>query len=255
MFQWDKTTEKLNVKAAEALKLFRSMREVQMALPGLPAQEASAYLCQYQAGTLIATVAVFHMHDSNQLAFYFSDPREVSPAQAESLLDQGLNFVESMGFLLSDMDVELMDPADRQMLWESLPLRRGMVDSGQAPVSPAVASATAVSQPAAGSPESDKAQAEAAGSGQIGAPVLKSSAPQRATTRTATEPTSGETADPLAAGPAEQPERVDDLLAAVEGLRAKRPGLAPRKKPPTPDEIRIRRKELSEKLGHILASL
>lgn len=253
MFQWDKTTDKLIVEAAEALKLFRSMRDVQMALPGLPAQEASAYLCQYRAGTLVTTVAVFHMHDSNQLAFYFSDPREVSPARAESLLDQGLNFVESMGFLLSDMDVELMDPADRQMLWESLPLRRGMVESEQAPVYPAVAAAVAVSQPAARPLE--KAQAEAANSGQVAPSVLKSSAPRQATTRTATEPTSGATADAPAADPAVSSERVDDLLAAVEGLRAKRPGLAQRKKPPTPDEIRIRRKELSEKLGHLLASL
>lgn len=253
MFQWDKTTQKLNVGAAEALKLFRSMRDVQMALPGLPAQEASAYLYQYQAATLVATVAVFHMHDSNQLAFYFSDPREVSPARAESLLDQGLNFVESMGFLLSDMDIELMDPADRQMLWESLPLCRGLVESGQAPASPASGSAAAVSQPAARPPEPEKA--EAADSGQIAAAGLKSSAPRQTVARTATEPTPDATADAPAAGPAEQPERVDDLLAAVEGLRAKRPGLAQRKKPPTPDEIRIRRKELSEKLGHLLASL
>lgn len=253
MFQWDKTTEKLNVGATEALKLFRSMRDVQMALPGLPAQEASAYLCQYQAGTLVATVAVFHMHDSNQLAFYFSDPREVSPARAESLLDQGLNFVESMGFLLSDMDVELMDPADRQMLWESLPLRRGMGESEQSPVNSVVAAAVAVSQSAARPPEAEKA--EAANSGQVAPSVLKSSAPRQATSLTATEPSSGATADAPAADSAESPERVDDLLAAVEGLRAKRPGLAQRKKPPTPDEIRIRRKELSEKLGRLLASL
>jgi hypothetical protein len=48
---------------------------------------------------------------------------------------------------------------------------------------------------------------------------------------------------------------VDDLLAAVEELRTRRPGVRARKKPPSPEELKRRRQELRENLGHILASL
>ena len=56
MFQWDKSLKSLDVPAEQLLQLFRSMRDVQLALPGNPAQEASAYLCQYQAGANVGTL-------------------------------------------------------------------------------------------------------------------------------------------------------------------------------------------------------
>ena len=50
-------------------------------------------------------------------------------------------------------------------------------------------------------------------------------------------------------------ENVDDLLAAVEAMRAKRPGLRARKTPPSPEEMNRRRLKLRETVGRILASL
>jgi hypothetical protein len=48
---------------------------------------------------------------------------------------------------------------------------------------------------------------------------------------------------------------VDDLLAAVEELRTRRPGVRARKKPPSPEELKRRRQDLRENLGRVLASL
>ena len=45
MFHWAKTMNSLNISAGQVLSLFRSMRDVQLALPGLPVQQATAYLC------------------------------------------------------------------------------------------------------------------------------------------------------------------------------------------------------------------
>ena len=108
MFTWDKSLQVLDITANQVLNLFRSMRDVQMALPGLPSQQASAYLCQYQLEKGVATVAAFHMQKSNQLAFYCSDPKLVGLQQADGMFDQALNFVESMGFLLADLDIHLL---------------------------------------------------------------------------------------------------------------------------------------------------
>ena len=91
MFQWDKSINAINIPASKVVHLFRSMREVQLALPGVSAQEASAFLCQYQTDGGVETAAVFHLHKSRLLAFYYNDPRVVAEKKTDSMLDQCLN--------------------------------------------------------------------------------------------------------------------------------------------------------------------
>ena len=50
-------------------------------------------------------------------------------------------------------------------------------------------------------------------------------------------------------------DNVDDLLAAVEAMRAKRPGLRARKSAPSTEEMEKRRLQLRETVGRIWASL
>ena len=50
-------------------------------------------------------------------------------------------------------------------------------------------------------------------------------------------------------------ENVDDLLAAVEAMRAKRPGLRARTAAPSAEEMDRRKEQLRETVGRILASL
>jgi hypothetical protein len=254
MFRWDEKIERLDVSAAKIRKLFRSMRDVQLALPGLPSQEASAYLCQYQEEKLFAAVAVFHLHRSSQLAFYFSEPRGVTPQKADSQLDQGLNFVESMGFLLSDMDLELMGASDREMLWESLPFRQGITPAAKEPAKGLETVAPSVSGPAEKKATIAKS-VDAKPAAQAVEPQEKAKAPAREARPDEGASKEVEKGGPAAEHPSGKPEDVDDLLAAVEGLRTRRSGLVPRKKQPTPEETRTRCQQLVENLGRILASL
>ncbi len=221
MFQWDKSLKSLNVPAEKLLQLFRSMRDVQLALPGIPAQEASAYLCQYQGEDKIGTLVALHLHKNAELAIYVDNPQEVFVDQADRALDQALMFVESIGFLMNDLDIQLLSASDRTLLWESLPVRKGCAPAeknrGKAPVAAAPA------------------------------------APKRAPIKS--QDPFGMLADlevPLAT---ESAASVDDLLAAVEALRAGRPGMRPRRKVPTADELHRRRQELYTNVGRILASL
>lgn len=238
MFSWDKSLTQIDVVVSQVVHLFRSMRDVQIALPGAPVQQATAFLCQYEQGGGVETVAAFHLLKTNQLAFYCSDPRRVGADKAENMLDQGLNFVESMGFLLSDMDIHLLDEGDREMLWDSLPLRSGtsqVVDEETAPVTAPPPAKPVAEQPVAAVAKSAEKK-----------PDLVAEPKQEAAVK-AVKP----------AEPADQSmdDGVDDLLAAVESMRAKRPGLRVRKKIPSAEEIDKRRVELRENLGRILSSL
>ncbi len=245
MFILDDTFEKLDVDASKLLKLFRSMRDVQMALPGFPSQEASAYLCQYQAGKSVATFAVFHLQRSEKLAFYHSEPLETSPSKADGLLDQGLNFVESMGFLLSDLDVELMEDSDRAMLWESLPLFLGCAQADAVVVEPPPASAKSAPAKSAAAKRADKSEDVS----------KKAEALAVADTETIPPTKQAPLADSTVSAAPDETEGVDELLAAVENLRTRRPGVASRKKQPSPAEMKKRRLQFKENVGRILASL
>lgn len=246
MFTWDKSIHAINLPASNVVALFRSMREVQLALPGVSAQQASAYLCQYQAESGVATVAVFHLHKSHLLAFYVSDPQFVPEKDIDNLLDQGLNLVESMGFLMTDQDLQLLDEADQEMLWASFPLKSGLsqeeaVAPAAAPQPQAAPRPVETAKPVKPVPSPDKKAASAS-------PNSNSLEVKKAPAQSAKVP-------PQVAPESESTENVDDLLAAVEAMRAKRPGLRARKTPPSPEEMNRRRLKLRETVGRILASL
>jgi len=244
MFQWDKSINAINVPASKVVNLFRSMRDVQLALPGISAQLASAFLCQYQLEDGFATIAAFHLHKSNILAFYCSNPRVVPAKKIDGMLDQGLNFVESMGFLMTDQDLHLLDDADQEMLWASLPLAVGLQgEAGAAPAKkPAVQSDSASVKPWGGTAPQQKPT------------PATSEVPAKAAMQDTT------IAPAVVAVPDDPPvadvaENVDDLLAAVEAMRNNRPGLRARKSPPSVQEIAQRRLQLCQTVGRILASL
>ena len=250
MFKWDESMNRIDVSASKVVHLFRSMREVQLALPGIPAQQASAYLCQYKQPEGIATVAVFHLNKSRILAFYCSDPRVVPEQKMDNMLDQGLNFVESMGFLLTDQDIHLLDDSDQQMLWESLPLKAGLdVETASSEPTQTKPSVTiTVEKPAVSRVDTSSTSTKKK-------PVVETVA----SIKPAAEQTP--VVEPVRESEPKTPEEdvpsenVDDLLAAVEAMRAKRPGLRARTTAPSAAEMDQRKEQLRESVGRILASL
>ncbi len=238
MFRWDKSINAINILAGKVVHLFRSMREVQLALPGIPAQEASAFLCQYQTDKGVETAAVFHLHKSRLLAFYYSEPRIVSEQKTDSMLDQGLNFVESMGFLMTDQDIYLLNDADLEMLWASLPLKAGLPDEVDVD-SVVVEKPVAVEKKeASGKKKEAPVKKEDRMAVKVDVPTVE---PEKVVSKDEPE--------------AASVENVDDLLAAVEAMRAKRPELRARKSSPSAAEMDRRRLQLCETVGRILASL
>lgn len=253
MFQWNKSISKLEVPAGDVIHLFRSVSDVQLALPGFPAQPATAYLCQYRAVGRVATAAVLHLVSSDLLAFYCDTLGGVAPDQAPAMLDQALNFIESMGFLMTDLDYQLHADSERLALWAALPLQQGV--RGQPGGSrPSAAAATSPQQTAG----------RVAGRAVVPAPLAESAAvkaPQQAVSgRTALtafglKPASA-VLEPFGMNTAKTAAGYgDDLLAAVETLPPDPNTSRPNRQPPDPDELRRRRRELGKTIGRILASL
>jgi hypothetical protein len=217
------------------------MRELQMALPGVSSQQASAFVCQYQVEGGVGTAAVFHLHKSEVLAFYFCDPRVVPEEKAEKVLGQSLNFVESMGFLMTDQDIHLLGVPDQELLWASLPIQTGLPAENESPS--ATAAKRYTEKPAANVQAVQQENQEATAS--LASVLAVKEEPVL---------TSGK-ADPKVEPIQAVSENVDDLLAAIEAMRANGPGLRASKPAPSAEEIAHRRLQLHETVGRILASL
>ena len=129
MFEWDKSTEQLNVSAKRVLRLYRSLGDIQVALPGLPLQKSSVYLCAYAGIKGGQVVVVFHLLSDRKLAIYRHNQREVSPVKMKGLLDEGSRFAESLGFVLDAVAFQQMSPQEKLDFWNDLPLFHG-TDSG-----------------------------------------------------------------------------------------------------------------------------
>ena len=242
MFLWDKSIHHIDILVSNVLHLFRSMRDVQLALPGISAQQATAYLCQYKQENDIATVAVFQMHSSNVLAFYFSDPKGSSESESERVLEQGLNFVESMGFLLTDQDIHLLSTPDQESLWDSLPLKSGLLREKES---------VSLSHEDKPTPKKSDTASGKTSYTKHSTDTVKEvhSGDKKASERTSFEDSLFEELVDEADG------QVDDLLAAVEAMRPKRFGLKPGRQSLSASELKLRREQLCHTIGRILASL
>ncbi|OHB32557.1 MAG: hypothetical protein A2X84_07855 [Desulfuromonadaceae bacterium GWC2_58_13] len=125
MFEWDKACERLEVAPERVRRLLRSLGDTQVALPGLPSQKSSAYLCAYEDSRGVQVVVVFHLLVSRRLAVYRHDQGRVAPQNLKAVLDEGMHFAESLGFLLDDQEFHLLDPPAKKDRWNSLPLVHG----------------------------------------------------------------------------------------------------------------------------------
>jgi hypothetical protein len=230
MFRWHKEIQRFDIPASQVLHLERSLSAVQVALPGLPSQEATAYLCSFAVGKGLRVGLVLHLHTSRCLAFYLHERTEAPLREAGRLIEEGALFAESMGFMLSDMDYRKLDIDKREALWNSLPLKAGVEppapDAGSVAIVAAEESSVAVCDPQ---------PAELAG---IMPPVPADEAIV-------------ELAEESPSTPAAPVAKMPDIFSGSGATMRARA----RKLPPGAEELTVRRQKLLESLGRFLASL
>ncbi|HEX9778856.1 MAG TPA: hypothetical protein VGA63_11965 [Geopsychrobacteraceae bacterium] len=156
MFVQQKKLTFLNLPATRVRRLYVSTVDVPVALQDFPAQRASACLAALASGNGIQVLLGLYLADSCRSIFFLPAAGEVAPHQAEPLLQEGLEFAESIGFVMADADIHLLRPEQLDAYWRNLPICRKPADSeaakqraslaaekpGSAPVTAAVAPPT-----------------------------------------------------------------------------------------------------------------
>jgi len=152
MYQWEKQRTSLATVPGRVLRVERSIADVQVSLPGLSPEAASAYVCAYHDGTGIRVAVVLHLLQSDQLAFYMNSDGPLDSETADKVLGDGLSFAESLGFTLGDLDFCRLPKADQEELWSSLAFFKAKRPDSKiitAPVTPAPSETQSLPTPVA----------------------------------------------------------------------------------------------------------
>ena len=220
MFQFNKKLKRLDIPAKDVLRMHRSLSDVQVALPGLTAQRATAYVCAFSTEHGLRVAIAFHLRDTNSVVYYLNGGGNLTRKEIGTVLQEGVVFAETLGFMLSDLDIHQMETKKRNDLWDSLPLK---------------------SQPKPIAPETPAVETK---------PVDKQSVISAKSTTKALKV--DEAAEVVTAHQSSQDDDDIDLglprASALSSMRRK-------KAPPTAEELEEKRRRLRDNLGRFLSSM
>lgn len=123
MFQYNEKLKRLDIPAKSVLRLQRSLGDVQVALPKITAQRATAYVCAFNVEKGLRVAIAFHLHDADSVVYYLNGGGNLTRKEIGAVLQEGVLFAETLGFIFSDLNIHQSDPEERDALWESLPLK------------------------------------------------------------------------------------------------------------------------------------
>ncbi|MDT8421085.1 MAG: hypothetical protein RQ754_11690 [Desulfuromonadales bacterium] len=137
MFVQQQNLSFLNLPAKRLRRLFSSTVDEQVALQDYPAQMTSVYLVGLASNSGIQILLGFYLRDSRRSVFFAPPGGEVALDKAEAVFQEGLEFAESMGFILADADIHQYNQQQLDSFWRGLPICRRYVppepQPGQAP--------------------------------------------------------------------------------------------------------------------------
>ncbi len=125
MFTLDDTVRVLDATREQVAALFQSINAPHVAIPGRRAGPAQAFIGCLR-GTQGFTVTIYlWLSESHDCAVYLTDRVAQTPEDYRTLQTDALAFVESMGFMMDNLNYRAL-PSDRQTeVLVSLPMYRG----------------------------------------------------------------------------------------------------------------------------------
>ncbi len=115
----------LGIKAENVIAVIESINTPNISIAELGTEPAKAYLvgCLTPAGGA-AIFCYLLLLDTNRPVIYISNPPEVTLEEYPQLESESIHFVESMGFLLDNLNFRARPPAAQQVLVDTLPFFR-----------------------------------------------------------------------------------------------------------------------------------
>ena len=123
MFQPDPSISHLAVPREQVMSLLESINQPQISIPGKASQATQAYLCGIRNadGSFAVFVSLF-LAEAGENVVYAHVPPRLLAAQCAAAAEEGRHFLESMGFILDDLNFRAMAPEQQALAMERFPL-------------------------------------------------------------------------------------------------------------------------------------
>jgi hypothetical protein len=118
----------------QVVAIVEAINQPQVSIPGKPPQSVSGVLCALRnANGSFSVVVALHLPRSAENVVYLHQRRQVSAEEYRAVQEEGLHFLESMGFMLDNLNFRNLAADQQEALMRRLPLFSPPPAGGPAP--------------------------------------------------------------------------------------------------------------------------
>jgi hypothetical protein len=124
VFRPDPSIQVLAATREQVVAVVESINQPQVSIPGKPVQTCSGHLCGIRnANGTFAIYVGLHVPATGENVVYASDRRQITTADEYREVElEALQFLESMGFMLDNLNFRNLPPDQQQATLERIPL-------------------------------------------------------------------------------------------------------------------------------------
>ena len=137
MFKIDSSLQFVPASREAVVALVESNNQSQVSIPGKTSQAVQGYLCGLRNpnGTFSILVSLF-LPKVGENVVYVSDRRQVTLEEYREVEIEGLQFLESMGFMLDNLNFRNLAPAQQEAILKRVPVFSPPRPPAPAPAAP-----------------------------------------------------------------------------------------------------------------------
>jgi hypothetical protein len=136
VFNLDPRLRGLPATREQVVSLHQSINAPHVAIPGKQAGPAQAFILGVRAQGGFAVYIYLYLSEVGDCAIYASDQRAVAAESFAGEESEAMGFVESMGFMMDNVNFRALPPADQDELVKNLPVFQREPKPPEHPVTP-----------------------------------------------------------------------------------------------------------------------
>lgn len=122
MFNFDEKLRGIPVPKEQVVLLQTSVNAPHLAIPGKQPGSAQAFIVGVRLGSGMALFIYLHLPQAGDCAVYHTGRRNLSPDDLVAEEQDALGFVESMGFMMENMNFRELAPEQQEEMIRSSPV-------------------------------------------------------------------------------------------------------------------------------------
>jgi hypothetical protein len=122
VFTIDSRLKGLPVTREQVVSLYQSINSPNLAVPGMQAGPAQAFILGVRGSAGFVVFVYLYLAESAACAVYVPERRNLSPDEYKAQEQEALAFVESMGFMVDNLNFRAQPKEQQERMLKTLPL-------------------------------------------------------------------------------------------------------------------------------------